>query len=132
MLVPHAPSSLESQVSSMVEPASWRCRIGACGLSAVKQRRQEAVSYLTPELDAALDLLLELFKPKPRPAIEVTPQPCDRFVVASDAVLETHGAGAGGFLVVWFNPYGQQSEGSVADISAPFLFGKKGAGRSHS
>ena len=79
-------------------------RIGAQGLSSIKERQFERVRHLTPQILSSFDVILAILRDKPRRRLEIFPRPCLRFVGTSDATLERPKEGTGGFCIVWFSP----------------------------
>ena len=79
-------------------------RIGAQGLSSIKERQIERERHLTPQILSSFDVILAILRDKPRRRLEIFPRPCLRFVGTSDATLERPKEGTGGFCIVWFSP----------------------------
>ena len=69
-------------------------------MGALKDRQYERTSALTPALESAFQLLEPVLAERPRRLWSLAPANPRRFVVASDAALETHRQGTAGFLVV--------------------------------
>lgn len=90
-------------VANFFEQGVWG-RVGAGGLAAIKERQYSRGSSLTPAILTCFDFLEAVISLHPRRQFQITPLPCRRFCVASDAALEAPRQGTGGFLIVWFNP----------------------------
>ena len=91
-------------------------RIGAQGLSPIKERQYERERHLTPQILSSFDVILTILRDKPRRRFEIFPKPCLRFVGASDAALEQPKEGTGGFCIVWFSPQSETREAFIADL----------------
>ena len=104
-------------------------RVGCAGLHALKTRQQSATTSLTPDLRRCFEVLREILRLMPRRELEVIQRPMARFIVASDAALESPREGTGGFHIVWFEQSlsDEGRESFVADIP-DLLYGKWGPG----
>ena len=91
-------------------------RVGCGGLGSTKMRQAERSSELTEPIKASLELLEAVFATQPWRVLPVLPVPCERFVIASDAALESPRLGTGGFLMVWADGFTERREAFVADI----------------
>ena len=81
-----------------------------------QERQAERSSELTEPIKASLELLEAVFATQPRRVLPVLPVPCERFVIASDAALESPRQGTGGLLMVWADGFTERREAFVADI----------------
>ena len=73
-------------------------RIGANGLTAIKERQYERARELTPGILRSFEVIEAVLRGQPRRQFFIFPPPCLRFVGASDAALEQPRQGSGGFL----------------------------------
>ena len=92
-------------------------RVGCSGLQAIKARQHETDRHLSPALKDSLYLIRAVLELRPARVMEVIhPSVPARFVVASDAALETPFEGTGGFLIVWFNGVEECREAFVSHM----------------
>ena len=91
-------------------------RIGANGLTAIKERQYERARELTPGILRSFEVIEAVLRGQPRRQFFIFPPPCLRFVGASDAALEQPRQGSGGFCIVWLDDPGETREAFVADL----------------
>ena len=92
-------------------------RLWPRGMRGTGLHQAERSSELTEPIKASLELFEAVFATQPRRVLQVLPVPCERFVIASDAALESPRQGTGGFLMVWTNGFTERREAFVADIT---------------
>ena len=89
-------------------------RIGCSGLQVIKARQQEAARrHLSPAIHESLTLIRTVLQLRRARVTEVIHPSVQRFVVASDAALETPFEGTGGFLIL----SGSMVQENVAKLS---------------